>query len=256
MTLIHRAKTWSDPDSANAATIEQTQDSTKLVELETHVLEELKRKQKPSSARSASKSLWTSRRLLFSLGLCLGAGIGLWFVQPDDIQGMQAQVALFVNEFGVKLPDWDFSRFEEEWIRVRSSIPEFWKFNNDGREFLVGQSMKDRGLTANFPVVLIPGVISTGLESWTTKPEYRPFFREKVWGSLGMIQQVTFNKERWISMMMLDPITGLDPPDIKVRAAEGIEAASSFIQGFWIWFAPTYSDKSTLTNCVPFAGRK
>lgn len=51
-----------------------------------------------------------------------------------------------------------------------------------------------------------------------------------------MISQVTFNKEKWISAMMLDPITGLDPPDAKIRAAEGIGAASNFIQGFWLWY--------------------
>jgi len=52
-----------------------------------------------------------------------------------------------------------------------------------------------------------------------------------------MLSQVTFNKERWIAAMMLDPVTGLDPEDSKVRAAEGIDAASSLIQGYWIWFA-------------------
>lgn len=36
--------------------------------------------------------------------------------------------------------------------------------------------------------------------------------------------------------MMLDPVTGLDPPGVKIRAAEGIDAASSFIQGYWIWY--------------------
>jgi phospholipid:diacylglycerol acyltransferase len=50
-----------------------------------------------------------------------------------------------------------------------------------------------------------------------------------------MISQVTFNKDKWIAAMMLDPITGLDPPDVKIRAAEGISAASSFMQGYWIW---------------------
>jgi phospholipid:diacylglycerol acyltransferase len=50
-----------------------------------------------------------------------------------------------------------------------------------------------------------------------------------------MISQVTFNREKWIAAMMLDPVTGLDPPDIKIRPAEGIGAASSFIQGYWIW---------------------
>ena len=30
-------------------------------------------------------------------------------------------------------------------------------------------------------------------------------------------------------------MTGLDPTGVKVRASEGFDAASSFIQGFWIW---------------------
>lgn len=52
-----------------------------------------------------------------------------------------------------------------------------------------------------------------------------------------MISQVTFNREKWMAALMLDPTTGLDPPGVKVRAAEGIDAASSFIQGFWLWCA-------------------
>lgn len=39
-----------------------------------------------------------------------------------------------------------------------------------------------------------------------------------------------------MSSLMLDPVTGLDPPDVKVRAAEGLDAASSFIQGYWLWW--------------------
>lgn len=35
--------------------------------------------------------------------------------------------------------------------------------------------------------------------------------------------------------MMLDPDTGLDPPSAKVRAAEGINAATNFMTGYWIW---------------------
>jgi hypothetical protein len=32
-----------------------------------------------------------------------------------------------------------------------------------------------------------------------------------------MIPQVTFNREKWMASLMLDPITGLDPPGVKVR---------------------------------------
>lgn len=50
-----------------------------------------------------------------------------------------------------------------------------------------------------------------------------------------MISQVAFNRDKWMASVMLDPTTGLDPPDVKVRPAQGIDAASSFVQGFWIW---------------------
>ncbi|KAI0314675.1 phospholipid/diacylglycerol acyltransferase [Amylostereum chailletii] len=127
------------------------------------------------------------------------------------------------------------SLIESEWSRFTSQIPEPWKLNNDGREFQVGDAMKQRGLTAKHPVVLVPGIISTGLESWSTSPEYRAFFRQKVWGGFHMLSQVTFNREKWMSAIMLDPVTGIDPPGVKVRSAEGLDAASSFIQGYWIW---------------------
>jgi hypothetical protein len=39
-----------------------------------------------------------------------------------------------------------------------------------------------------------------------------------------------------MASLMLDPVTGLDPPGVKVRAAEGLDAASSFIQGYWLWW--------------------
>ncbi|KAH9988041.1 phospholipid/diacylglycerol acyltransferase [Russula vinacea] len=135
----------------------------------------------------------------------------------------------------MSLPQIDLSSVQAEWKRLISTIPEPWKLNTDGREFQVGDAIKARGLEANYPVVLIPGVISTSLESWSTSPEYRTFFRQKVWGGLSMISQVTFNREKWLSMLVLDPVTGLDPKGVKVRASEGFDAASSFIQGFWIW---------------------
>jgi phospholipid:diacylglycerol acyltransferase len=59
-----------------------------------------------------------------------------------------------------RLPEFDFSRVEMEWKQLMGNIPEVWKYNNDGREFQVGESFKARGLMAQHPVVLIPGVVS------------------------------------------------------------------------------------------------
>lgn len=187
---------------------------------------------------SEKRPLYRSGRVLFSLGIAFGVLLGFMFVEPQDLQGIHSHMALLMSDYEFnlpQLPDIDFSRLEDEWSRFRSSIPEVWKFNNDGREFQVGEQMKERGLSAEHPIILIPGIISTGLESWSTEPEFRTFFREKMWGGFNMLSQVTFNKEKWINAMMLDPVTGLDPPGVKIRAAEGLDAASSFIQGFWLW---------------------
>ena len=35
--------------------------------------------------------------------------------------------------------------------------------------------------------------------------------------------------------MMLDPETGLDPPNFTLRAAQGFESTDYFIAGYWIW---------------------
>jgi phospholipid:diacylglycerol acyltransferase len=211
----------------------------------------------------------TQRRFLFPFGIfrtsqrwykdvsssqnSLPVGIMLGFIllQRSDIEELHAQLSLLLSSYELSLPhlsllvpDLDFSRLEAEWARIQGAvfpelaIPELWKINNDGREFQVGEAMRDRGLTAVHPVVIIPGIISTNLESWSTHPDFRAFFRTRIWGGLGMLSQVMFNKEKWIAAMMLDPATGLDPHcGAKVRAAEGIDAASSFVQGYWIWCA-------------------
>ncbi|KAJ6593573.1 phospholipid:diacylglycerol acyltransferase [Mycena capillaripes] len=227
MVLVKRSKTWSDPDSAthHASSDEALEETAEALKSEVQKLK------KP-------RPLFASRRFLFPLGILLGALIAFALVEPRDIQDLHAHLSLLLGEYELSMPDipgLDFTRVESEWQRLRGSIPEVWKFNIDGREFQVGEAIRARGLSAHHPVVLIPGIISTGLESWSTDPDYRAFFRQKLWGGFNMLSQVTFNRDKWIAAMMLDPVTGLDPPGAKIRAAEGIDAASSFIQGYWIW---------------------
>lgn len=38
-------------------------------------------------------------------------------------------------------------------------------------------------LKPHYPVVLIPGIISSGLESWGTAEKSRRFFRKRMWGT-------------------------------------------------------------------------
>ncbi|KAJ7647620.1 phospholipid:diacylglycerol acyltransferase [Roridomyces roridus] len=223
MTLVKRAKTWSDPDSA-APTDTTIAEATAALQSEVSALKKEK-----------SKPLLASRRFLFPFGIILGALIAFSLIEPRDLQDLHAHLSLLLGEYELSIPGLDLSSVEAEWQRLRSNIPEIWRFTNDGREFEVGEAMSARGLTAHHPVILIPGVISTGLESWSTDPEYRPFFRQKLWGGFNMLSQVTFNRDKWIAALLLDPVTGLDPPGAKIRAAEGIEAAASFVQGYWVW---------------------
>ena len=80
----------------------------------------------------------------------MGILLGFTFVKPKDFQDLQAHIQTLVNDYDINLPE-----------LPGFSIPEIWKFHNDGREFQVGEAMKARGLSAEFPVVLIPGIIST-----------------------------------------------------------------------------------------------
>lgn len=96
--------------------------------------------------------------------MIVGILMGFAFVQPENIHELHSHFKNVVDSYDIvipPLPGLDLSRVETEWMRLRGSIPEIWKFNNDGREFQVGEAMKARGLSAEYPVVLIPGIIST-----------------------------------------------------------------------------------------------
>ncbi|KIJ65858.1 hypothetical protein HYDPIDRAFT_109905 [Hydnomerulius pinastri MD-312] len=246
MPLSKRNKTWAGNDESATHAEQEIGDTGNDVprvdalqeaQLETERQAKMFDAQIHQMKKKAERPFFVKARFLFPFGIILGVLLGFILIQPYDIQEMHAHLILLMEEYDIslKVPEIDLSRVEVEWQRLRSNIPEVWKMNNDGREFQVGEAMKQRGLTANYPVVLVPGIVSTGLESWSTSPEYRAFFREKLWGGFNMITQVTFNRDKWISAMMLDPDTGLDPPGAKIRAAEGIDAASSFMKGYWIW---------------------
>ena len=82
---------------------------------------------------------------------------------------------------------------------------------------------------------MIPGVISTALESWSTAEESRQYFRKRLWGSWSMMRALVMDKNRWKLHLMLHKETGLDPPGVKLRAAQGFDATDFFITGYWIW---------------------
>jgi phospholipid:diacylglycerol acyltransferase len=46
-----------------------------------------------------------------------------------------------------------------------------------------------------------------------------------------MFKAVLLDKECWIANMRLDPVTGLDPEGVRLRAAQGLEAADYLVPG-------------------------
>lgn len=101
--------------------------------------------------------------------------------------------------------------------------------------FSVGLHLKSQGIKAHHPVIMIPGVISTGLESWSTAEDARTYFRKRLWGSWSMMRALVLDQAQWKKHIMLDKDTGLDPPGVKLRAAQGFDATDFFITGYWIW---------------------
>jgi hypothetical protein len=106
----------------------------------------------------------------------VGIALGLVFVEPSTLPDIPGHLSMFLEDYDLSLPlpllPIDLSRVHAEWNRLISTIPEPWKLNTDGREFQVGDAIKARGLDAEYPVILIPGVISTVLAFSASSPGF------------------------------------------------------------------------------------
>lgn len=96
------------------------------------------------------------------------------------------------------------------------------------------QLAQEHGTESKYPVVMVPGFITSGLEVWKGKSCMENVFRERVWGGLASAQY--WLRERYCMMenMALDPITGGDPEGIKLRSSQGFAAADYFIGNDWM----------------------
>lgn len=192
--------------------------------------------------KELKKKLYQSRRVTFILGAVLGllATIVITAMSSEDIKGELDKLMRYDS----------FNEFMEDW---RDSIPQGLQLILDGNDrpksnelkgsaesFSVGKRMQhELNLTSKYNVVMVPGVISTGLESWGTNDEgpcpSLPHFRKRLWGLFYMLRTMVLDKACWLKHVKLDPETGLDPPNIKVRALSGFDAADFFVAGYWIW---------------------
>lgn len=200
----------------------------------------------PATKLKTWKAWLFGRKFWFPLGIVLGLLISAYTFHPafppDLIDSISGEVGK-----GMSMPDLSnlFSSMSIPWlddfnfrdVTSNISIIQDAKKMWFSRDFKPGLKLRtEEGLTVSHPVILMPGIVSSGLESWSADtPEARSFFRKRLWGTSTMIQAIVSDKAKWIEAISLDPVTGLDPPKYKVRAAQGLDAASEFIQGYWVW---------------------
>ncbi|KAL6929414.1 hypothetical protein ACO0SA_000815 [Hanseniaspora valbyensis] len=203
----------------------------------------------------SNKKYHEKRRIYFGFGAILGLAIAL-------IMGHIATN----SDTDFNFPDIDsFSTldFFESWTpNLAKIIPkslledEMFGFSSKNRkknkvdlseDFVIGKYLKkmDNSITAKYPVIMVPGVITTALESWyisdneeeqkTSACNSESYYRKRLWGSIFMLKTMIFDKKCWLKALKLDESTGLDPQGFKLRAVGGFEATDFFIPGYWIW---------------------
>ncbi|KAI9052391.1 hypothetical protein LZ554_003739 [Drepanopeziza brunnea f. sp. 'monogermtubi'] len=165
---------------------------------------------------------------IFVLGGLFGIAVAGFFAGRSDL--------IDFPEFGELSMDSLIDVLPAGFIRDAREITKGEREAVNYDSFSVGLNLVAQGVKAKHPVIMVPGVISTGLESWGTTNSSRQYFRKRLWGSWSMMRALVTDKEGWKRHLMLDKYTGLDPDDgIKLRAAQGFDAADFFITGYWIW---------------------
>ncbi|KAF2802030.1 Phospholipid:diacylglycerol acyltransferase [Mytilinidion resinicola] len=164
---------------------------------------------------------------VFGLGGLFGIAVAAFFAGSNDMIDLSSLADLNMDSILESLPAGLVRDAQEMQKHEKAAV------NYDS--FAVGLHARSEGIQAKHPVIMIPGVISTGLESWGTEESSRQYFRKRLWGSWTMMRSLVLDKAGWKRHIMLDKITGLDPPGIKLRAAQGFDATDFFITGYWIW---------------------
>lgn len=165
--------------------------------------------------------------LVFFLGGLFGLIVALYFAQQQEVVKLEGLLDVNLDSLFDVLP-----------VGLVRDVKALSKAERDAvnyDSFSVGLHLQSQGVKARHPVIMIPGVISTGLESWGTAEASRPYFRKRLWGSWSMMRALVLDQASWKRHIMLDKDTGLDPPNIKLRAAQGFDATDFFITGYWIW---------------------
>lgn len=200
------------------------------------------RHKKAQDKNDMKKKLYQTRRATFVLGAVIGLLITIIItaLSADDIKSELDKLVSY-DSMSDLFDDWKGSLPQGILLILDSDArKKEGELHGSAESFSAGRRMKKMyNLTEKYNVVLVPGVISTGIESWSINDEgdcpSTPHFRKRLWGSFYMLKTMVLDKACWLKHIKLDPETGLDPPNIKLRASMGFDAADFFVAGYWIW---------------------
>lgn len=188
------------------------------------------------------KRLHQSRRVVFVLGAILGIAVAIFFsTSPESLMINDLEKYVSFDSFSDVFNDWkDLFPASIQGLISDIDVQDKETLHGSAESFSVGRRLlANEGLTVKNNVIMVPGVISTGLESWGLSNDGNcpstNHFRKRLWGSFYMLRTMILDKACWSKHIMLDPETGLDPPNIQLRASQGFDAADFFIAGYWIW---------------------
>lgn len=151
---------------------------------------------------NVKRGLMRYRRLFFLAGILAGAlcawALSQHVVFESHLQNIRSVVDEQLSSMGVDLSNFDLSlKLPGEFSELANNLfsgPREWI---QSRDFSVGRQLYlEEGVKAKHPVVLLPGIISTGLESWSTGPDTSGYFRKRLWGTTTMMRTIVLEKVR------------------------------------------------------------
>jgi len=113
-----------------------------------------------------------------------------------------------------------------------------------------GYKLRKEGASAKYPLIMVPGFVTSGLEVWGGDDCAKKYFRARLWAAVGMVESVMTQRDCWKAHMSLDPLTGLDPDGIRIRAASGFEAADYFMANYWVGGLLPHLQSAKLLTCT------
>mmetsp|Transcript_38027 Transcript_38027/g.92531 ORF Transcript_38027/g.92531 Transcript_38027/m.92531 type:complete len:649 (+) Transcript_38027:242-2188(+) len=126
--------------------------------------------------------------------------------------------------------------FREEWTKLQTKVNAMMTTSAETISRSVGIRLASEGIKPKHPVFMVPGFVTSGLVLWNGKKcAFPAYFRSKIWGSLETFRSFMADRECWKEHLSLDPTTGQDPDGIKLRSAEGFDAADYWTSAFWVW---------------------